>query len=99
MKKLILEVPTRWNLVYYIVDLFIDMIKLISPSLLDNCSALPILNAIEIDILRQLLDLLKPLEFVTRESSGENYITISKVIPMISSKLPQQTVSYDCTTF
>lgn len=84
MNKLILDVPTRWNSVYYMVDRFIDMIKLISPLLLDNYSAPLILNAIEIDILRQLLGLLKPLEFVTRESSGENYITISKIIPMIS---------------
>jgi len=41
------------------------------------------------DILRQLLELLQPSEFVTKESSGENYITISKVIPMISCLLKQ----------
>lgn len=46
-------------------------------------------SAIEIDTLRQLLDLLKPLEFVIKESSGENYITISKIIPMISCLLKQ----------
>jgi len=68
MKKLILDVPTLWNSVYYMVDRFIDMIKLINSLLLNNCLAPPILNAIEIDILRQLLNLLKPLEFVTRES-------------------------------
>lgn len=46
-------------------------------------------TAIEMDILRQLIELLQPLEFVTKESSGENYITISKVIPMISCLLKQ----------
>jgi len=75
---------------------FIDMIKLINPLLLDNCSAPLILTAIEIDIHCKLLNLFKSLEFVTREPSGENYITLSKVIPMISCLIKQlaMTVSH-----
>ena len=88
-KKLILDVPTRWSSVYYMISRFVEMVTLINPILLEDRTALVMLTAIEIDTLRQLLDLLKPLGVVTNESSGENYITISKVIPMISCLFKQ----------
>ncbi|XP_050527934.1 zinc finger BED domain-containing protein 4-like [Daktulosphaira vitifoliae] len=84
MKKLILDVPTRWNSVFYMISRFVEMVTLISPLLIKDYTAPVMLTAIEMDTLKQLLDLLKPMEFVTKESSGKNYITISKVIPMIS---------------
>lgn len=43
----------------------------------------------EIDILRQLISLLKPFKYATCEASAENYITISKVIPMVSCLIKQ----------
>lgn len=91
MKKLILDVPTRWNSVYYMVNRFIEMINVINPILLEDYTAPIMPSAIEIEILKQLLDLLQPLEFITKESSGENDITISKVIPMIR-QLPSKTI-------
>lgn len=57
--------------------------------LLNDISAPVMPTAEEMDILKQLQDLLQPLEFVTKESSGENHITISKIIPMISCLLKQ----------
>jgi len=68
---------------------FIEMVPFLSPLLLNNISAPVMPTAVEMDILKQLQDLLQPLEFVTKESSGENYITISKIIPMISCLLKQ----------
>lgn len=65
------------------------MVAFLSPMLLNDITAPSMPNAIEIDILRQLIELLQPLEYVTKESSGENYITISKVIPMINCLLKQ----------
>lgn len=41
-------------------------------------------GAVEIETLNQLTELLKPFEYVTREASGQNYVTISKIIPMLS---------------
>ena len=38
----------------------------------------------EVDSLKQLMSLLKPFEYVNREASAENYITISKIIPTVS---------------
>lgn len=68
---------------------FLEMLSFLSPILLNDITAPSMPTAIEMNILRQLLELLQPLEFVTKESSGENYITISKVIPMISGLLKQ----------
>lgn len=59
------------------------MVSFFSAMLLNNITAPSMPTAIEIDIL-QLIELLQPLEYVTKEYSGENYITISKVIPMIN---------------
>jgi hypothetical protein len=63
---------------------FVEMIKLISPLLIEDYTAPVMPTAIEMDTLKKFWDLLKPLEFMTKESSGETYIKISKVIPMIS---------------
>jgi len=88
-KKLILDVATRWNSVFFMIRRFLEMVSFLSPILLNDITAPSMPTAIEMNILRQLLELLQPLEFVTKESSGENYITISKVIPMISCLLKQ----------
>ncbi|KAL4141536.1 hypothetical protein QTP88_004161 [Uroleucon formosanum] len=88
-KKLILDVATRWNSVFFMIRRFLEMESFLSPIILNDITAPSMPTAIEMNILRQLLELLQPLEFVTKESSGENYITISKVIPMISCLLKQ----------
>lgn len=88
-KKLILDVATRWNSIFFMIRRFLEMVSFLSPILLNDITAPSMPTAIEMNILRQLLELLQPLEFVTKESSGENYITISKVIPMISCLLKQ----------
>jgi len=36
-----------------------------------------------------LISLSKPFEYVTREASAKNYITISKIIPMVSCLIKQ----------
>lgn len=68
---------------------FLEMLSFLSPMLFNDITAPSMPTAIEIDILQQLIDLLQPLEYVTKESSEENYITISKVIPMINCLLKQ----------
>ncbi|KAL4096824.1 hypothetical protein QTP88_021707 [Uroleucon formosanum] len=88
-KKLILDVATRWNSIFFMIRRFLEMVSFLSPILLNDITAPSMPTAIEMNILRQLLELLQPLEFFTKESSGENYITISKVIPMISCLLKQ----------
>lgn len=60
-------------------------------------------GAVEIEILNQLTELLKPFEYVTREASGQKYVTISKIIPMLiclntqlRSMTPNSTAVKEC---
>jgi hypothetical protein len=81
--KLKQDVQTRWNSVFYMIDRFIELSRYVSQILLDNPSGRDMIVAIELNTLKELLELLKPLEIATRELSGEKYVTISKVIPII----------------
>ncbi|XP_008180283.1 zinc finger BED domain-containing protein 1-like [Acyrthosiphon pisum] len=87
--KLILDVKTRWNSTFYMIERFLKIVDLISPMLLRDCSGPSMLSAYDIEALQQLVRLLKPLEHVTKESSGEKYVTISKIIPMINCLVAQ----------
>ncbi|CAI6375724.1 unnamed protein product [Macrosiphum euphorbiae] len=89
VKKMILDVKTRWNSTYYMIERFLEMVNLISPLTLQHISSPYMPTAIEINTLKQFKELLKPLEFVTRESSGDKYVTISKIIPMANCLMAQ----------
>lgn len=84
VKKVILDVKTRWNSVYYMLERFIDIMKLCSEILIDDRNSPQMPSAQEIEVIKQIINLLRPFEYVTRELSGELYITVSKVIPMIN---------------
>lgn len=100
-KKFILDVKTRWNSLYYMIDRFLDMSKIAAQLLLDAKDSPELVVGQEIEILKQLIPLLQPFEFVTRESSGQNYVTLSKIVPMINcltSQLTKFSSPIDCVT-
>lgn len=100
-KKFILDVKTRWNSLYYMIDRFLDMSKIATQLLLDATDSPELVTGQEIEILKQIVPLLQPFEFVTRESSGQNYVTLSKIIPMINcltSQLTKFSSSIECVT-
>lgn len=100
-KKIILDVKMRWNSLYYMIDRYVDMSKIATQLLLDATDSPALVTGQEIEILKQLIPLLQPFEFVTRESSGQNYVTISKIIPMINcliSQLTKFSSSIECVT-
>lgn len=83
------------------VDRFLDMSKIATQLLLDATDSRELVTGQEIEILKQLIPLLQPFEFVTRESSGHNYVTLSKIIPMINcltSQLTKCTPTIECVT-
>ncbi|XP_039287793.1 E3 SUMO-protein ligase ZBED1-like [Nilaparvata lugens] len=89
VKKLILDVKTRWNSTYYMLERFIEMLKIVSEILLEKTTGPEMLTSTEIDVIKQLISLFKPFEFATREVSGENFVTISKVVPIVSCLVSQ----------
>lgn len=85
MRKMILDVKTRWNSTYYMVERFLDLLKIVSQLLIEEPSSPEMPNAVEIDALRNLAAILRPFEFATSEISGEKYVTMSKIIPMVNT--------------
>lgn len=75
------------------------MSKIATQLLLDATDSPELVTGQEIEILKQLTPLLQPFEFVTRVSSAQNYVTLSKIILMINcltSQLMKFSSSIDC---
>lgn len=81
--KLKQSVPTRWNSIYYMIDRFLQCSNHIASILITIRRGPSMLSADEIDIAKEINLILKPFEAATKELCGENYITGSKVIPLI----------------
>ncbi|CAH1979242.1 unnamed protein product [Acanthoscelides obtectus] len=83
-KKLILDVKIRWNSTYHMLIRFKELAGILNDLLLFASNAPIMVNAVEMVQIKEIILLLKPLEFITNELSGESYVTISKVIPLIN---------------
>ncbi|KAF6217108.1 hypothetical protein GE061_001461 [Apolygus lucorum] len=82
-KILIQSIPTRWNSTYYMIERFLFLREQVSCVIAFNTSAPKMLDADEVEILTELMLLLRPIESATRDVSGEKFITSSVVIPMV----------------
>jgi len=49
---------------------------------LSNSKAPAMLTASQLDNLKNFIQIFQPLELLTKEVSGENYVISSKIIPM-----------------
>ncbi|CAH1106559.1 unnamed protein product [Psylliodes chrysocephalus] len=81
-KKMILDVKTRWNSTYYMLNRFLELAPQISSIILLNAEAPVMLSGGELEQLKEIRRLLYPLEQMTIEISGQKYVTVSKIIPM-----------------
>ncbi len=93
--KLIQHVDTRWNSIYYMLERYLEQQEAIRLTL---C----LLERPDLDIpsehgqtITESVAILKPFEAVTREISGEWYITASKII--IFSSALQKLTPTNCT--
>ena len=83
--KLIQEVDTRWNSTVYMFERIIEQHETVTTTLcLSNRNDL-CLSLSEMEVLRAAVAVLKPFERTTTEISADQYISISKVIPLAKS--------------
>ena len=91
--KLIQQVDTRWNSVYYMLERYLEQHEAIRTTLclLDKNEI--IIPSDSNVILKEVVEILAPFEAVTREISSEKYTSASKIIP-ISKGLQKLTSSH-----
>lgn len=85
--KLIQSVCTRWNSIYYQLVRFVKLSNLLAPILLNHPKDPPMLTASQLDSIRDLINILKPMEAVTKEVCVEKFVTSSKIISIVSCLL------------
>jgi len=84
VKKLILDVSTRWNSIFYMLQRFVELSKIISEIMLTRPNGPEMISARQLQEIHDVIVVLRPLEMVTTEMSAENYVTISKILPIVS---------------
>ncbi|XP_023211757.1 zinc finger BED domain-containing protein 1-like [Centruroides sculpturatus] len=97
--KLKQSVPTRWNSTLEMLARFVELSHDVSAVLLSFHSAPRMISAYNLQVLREVIDILKPFDQLTKQISGEKYITVSSILPMIScmtkataARTPMETV-------
>lgn len=81
--KLIQQVDTRWNSVYYMLERYLEQHETIKTTLclLDRNDLLTPTSG-HFATMREVVEVLAPFEAVTKEISSENYTSASKIIPI-----------------
>lgn len=82
-KKLIQDVPTRWNSTFYMLERFAEQSELVTTTLCllgkkDMC-----ISDGELELIHKTVKTLEPFEELTREMSTEKLTSVSKVIPIV----------------
>lgn len=80
--KLIQEVSTRWNSTFYMIERFLELRAAINKILICHATAPAMITAKDIEDLKEITEILRPIELATREICGQKYVTSSKVIPL-----------------
>lgn len=65
---------------YYMLKRYIQLSSVVHQILLDNPKAPMAPTAVELNTIKKILNLLQHVEYV----SGEQYVTVSKIIPLIN---------------
>ncbi|CAG9840770.1 unnamed protein product [Diabrotica balteata] len=81
--KLVQEVPTRWNSCFYIIQRILKTSESLNKTLLKIRKAPTPLTIDEISILGDFEKVLGCFEEATKKISGNSYVTISMIIPMV----------------
>lgn len=79
-KRLKQECPTRWNSTYYMLERLVELEEPIRATMAVVNKDLPIISLEEWRAFKELCQVLRPFEEITRSVSGENYITAGSVV-------------------
>ncbi|KAJ8923077.1 hypothetical protein NQ315_001629 [Exocentrus adspersus] len=81
VKKLIKDVPTRWNSTFYMMERLLQLEEAISSAtaLLDD-DTIPAITVEEWQLLGDIKKILEPMESVTKMMSSQDYVCISSII-------------------
>ncbi|KAL0902470.1 hypothetical protein ABMA27_000328 [Loxostege sticticalis] len=79
-KRLLQEVPTRWNSTFYMLKRCLELKESLNSAMANL--GLEMITAYEWQICKEATLVLEPCEEVTRELCGENYVTGSLLIPL-----------------
>lgn len=82
--KLIQSIDTRWNSTFAMLQRFISLSKEVGSILLSFPDSPEMLTASELQLANEIVEVLQPLEKLTREICGEQFVTTSKIIPLIN---------------
>lgn len=88
LNKLVLDVNNKWNSIFYMLERFVELWPVINDVLFrEGYPEMPTDD--EFIILKEIVLLLRPLAFIAQECLAENYIAISKIIPLINCALTE----------
>lgn len=96
VSNVIQEVETRWNSLYAMLERINKILDSINSVLCREKHNLQLLTPDEVDILSEILLLLKPVASITANLSRQKYCTVSLIIPFtkaLLTKLENVTVS------
>lgn len=81
--SLMLDVRTRWNSIFLMVERYVELSPFVARALLEMPTAPPMLGGEDIQVLREVMRVLKPLFTATTNMSGQKYVTASMSIPIV----------------
>lgn len=77
------DVPTRWNSTLIMIERFLELHEYVYSISLKCKGPVEMLTREELDLLQDIVLVLKPVENVITECSGDTYVTSSLIIPII----------------
>lgn len=99
-KKLIKEVPTRWNSLFYMIERIVELKNPVKTTIALINKDVAVLTEEEWVVCEELATVLRPFEEVTRNMSGEQYTTASQLIGLkncllsVCEKMLKENYSY-----
>ncbi|XP_075999197.1 E3 SUMO-protein ligase ZBED1-like [Genypterus blacodes] len=81
--KMIIEVDTRWNSTYSMLERLYDLREPVGAALASLRTEITLPTSLEYATIKETIQVLGPFQQATVELSGEKWVSASKVIPML----------------